>query len=224
MLNYIPSVFHEKIKADRSTFLAMVSEVLASPEDLIILVDKKNALPADYEPSDLVQLETYGLSVSRKGLMLRKSIMDAVMEMNKAALEEGIVLVFSSAYRSYKYQAEVYERNVKAYGREAADRESAMPGKSQHQLGTTADFGSISDDFAYTKAGRWLKANAWKYGFSMSYPENMEAVTGYRYESWHFRYIGKEAALLEKEFFGSVQQYMLEFFNKAGSYLRTRLR
>jgi D-alanyl-D-alanine carboxypeptidase len=101
-------------------------------------------------------------------------------------------------------------------GQAAADRESSRPGRSQHQLGTVIDFGSIDDNFTGTKMERWLDANAWKYGFSLSFPEGCENLTGYRYESWHFRYIGPLAAALCRKFFGNIQQIMLEFLHARG--------
>jgi D-alanyl-D-alanine carboxypeptidase len=102
---------------------------------------------------------------------------------------------------------------VKTYGQEMADRESARPGASQHQLGTAIDFGSITDAFAETRAGRWLVAHAWEYGFSLSYPQGYEGITGYRYESWHYRFITKAGVLLQRRYFGDVQQYLLEFLD-----------
>lgn len=131
--------------------------------------------------------------------------------MAAAARADGVTLVVSSTYRSWDYQKKVYERNVRELGREAADRESAMPGASQHQLGTAVDFGSITDAFAETKAGLWLVENAYAYGWSLSFPDGYEAVTGFRWESWHYRYVGIEAASLQREWFGDVQQYMIEF-------------
>lgn len=131
--------------------------------------------------------------------------------MATAAEIDGITLVFSSAYRSYDYQKAVYERNVRQLGQEQADRESARPGTSQHQLGTTVDFGSITDAFAETPAGKWLLENAWRYGFSLSYPDGYESLTGYRHEIWHYRYISRAAARLERDYFGSIQHYLLVF-------------
>ena len=93
----------------------------------------------------------------------------------------------------------IYERNVREMGKEAADRESAAPGTSQHQLGVAIDFGSISDDFATTKAGLWMEQNAHLFGFSLSYPQGYESVTGYRWESWHYRYIGFLATEFQKK-------------------------
>jgi D-alanyl-D-alanine carboxypeptidase len=113
---------------------------------------------------------------------------------------------------------------VKAYGKEQADRESAQPGKSQHQLGLTIDFGSITDEFAYTPEGKWLRENSWKYGFSLSYPEDMEWLTGYRHECWHFRYITPLGTKMEKEFFNGIQQYMLQYWKDYQTYFKEKLK
>jgi len=160
-----------------------------------------------------VKLTGYPLAVSRTDLELRGSIMTAVLDMAAAARSAGAALLFSSSYRSYDYQKSVYEREVKMYGQAAADRESARPGASQHQLGTVVDFGSITDSFADTKAGRWLAAHAGEFGFSLSYPRGYEELTGYRWESWHYRFITRPAARMQKEFFDDVQQLMLVFLH-----------
>ena len=155
-------------------------------------------------------------------MLLRRVIMPDVLAMNEAAAFEEIDLLFSSAFRSYDYQREVYERNVKQLGKEQADRESAQPGKSQHQLGTTIDFGSITDEYAITAPGIWLKNNAWQFGFSLSYPEGYEWLTGYRYEGWHYRYITRAGTELEGSFFNSVQQYFLTFLHENRNFLLSK--
>ena len=76
------------------------------------------------------------------------------------------------------------------------------------------DFGSIDDSFAQTKMGEWMYENSSKYGWSLSFPKNYEDVTGYRWESWHFRYVGVNAARIQAKWFANVQQYMLEFFDE----------
>jgi D-alanyl-D-alanine carboxypeptidase len=124
-----------------------------------------------------------------------------------------VTLVFSSAYRSYEYQAEVYARHVREMGQAAADRASARPGHSQHQLGTVVDFGSIDNSFAESMAGLWMAANAGRFGFSLSYPKGAEGQTGYDWESWHYRYVGKAAAALEAEYFG-LQHWMMVFLER----------
>jgi len=108
--------------------------VLDEPADLFVLVDKQHALAADYVPPDLVPLKDYPVRTTWPNLMLRKSIMPAVLQMVRAARSEGVIISFSSTYRSFDYQRGVYEREVKMYGKETADRESAHPGLSQHQL------------------------------------------------------------------------------------------
>jgi D-alanyl-D-alanine carboxypeptidase len=178
------------------------------------LVDKQHALPGRYEPEDLVPLGGGSYGISRRDLRLRKEAAGALEEMAAAAAVEGIVLTVSSSYRSYDYQAEVYARNVKELGREAADRESSRPGFSQHQTGFAADFGSITDAFAETDAGVWMAANAGRFGWSLSFPDGYEDVTGYRWESWHFRYVGKELASFTDAYFGGIQQYALRFIHE----------
>jgi D-alanyl-D-alanine carboxypeptidase len=214
MTETLPESVRDGILARPAEFLRLSSEVLDEPEELFVLVDKRHALASDYVPPDLVALKAYGLRVTRRDLLLRKAVMPAVMDMVRAALADGVTITFSSTYRSYEYQSSVFEREVKAFGRETAERESARPGFSQHQLGTAVDFGSISDGYESTTEGRWVTAHAWEYGFTLSYPRGVEGVTGYRYESWHFRYVTRPGALMQREFFGDVQQYFLEFLNE----------
>jgi len=126
---------------------------------------------------------------------------------------EGIVLTIGSAYRSAEYQAQVYEREVRTYGRETADRQSARPRHSQHQLGLVVDFSPIDDAFAKTEAARWLLGNAGRFGWSLSYPDGYEEVTGYRWESWHYRYVGRDLAAFIENYFEGIQQYALQFIN-----------
>ena len=175
------------------------------------LVDKQNALPDGYEPDDLVSLRPGSYRLSRDGLELRRMAAEALEEIAAAAVADGIILTVGSAYRSAAYQAQVYEREVNNYGREVADRQSSQPGKSQHQLGLTLDFAPIDDAFAQTPAARWLLNNASRFGWSLSFPDGYEAVTGYRWESWHYRYVGKDLAAFIDNYFGGIQQYALQF-------------
>jgi D-alanyl-D-alanine carboxypeptidase len=178
------------------------------------LVDKQHGLPDGYEPDDLVELTGGSYQVNRQGLQLRAAAAEALETMAAAARAEGITLTASSAYRSYEYQAQVYARNVRESGRETADRESSRPGYSQHQTGLAVDFGSITDAFAETPAGRWILANGSRFGWSLSFPDGYEAVTGYRWESWHYRYVGPDLAAFIDTWFGGVQQYALRFIHE----------
>ncbi len=209
----LPQEVRDGILARPSAFLGLMTQVLDQPADLLVLVDKQHALPESYEPADLVLLKDYKLRVTIPTLTLRKSIMPAVLEMARAARADGVTVTFSSTYRSYKYQEDLFQREVKMYGKETAERESAHAGLSQHQLGTAIDFGTISDGYEKTREGRWVSAHAWEYGFTLSYPQGFEQVTGYRYESWHYRYITRPGARMQREFFSDVQQYFLQFLN-----------
>jgi zinc D-Ala-D-Ala carboxypeptidase len=206
-----------RIEASSARFgelLAAADADRAADPMLLYLVDKERALPEGYEPADLVGLDGAGLSVGKAGQRLRRPAFAAMKAMDAAARAEGVALLVSSAYRSYEYQVEVFARNVKESGREAALLVSAEPGHSQHQLGTAIDFGSITDAFAQTAASRWLERNAARFGFSPSFPKGMTSITGYSWESWHYRYVGKAAAAMAEEYFGGLQRYALMFLEK----------
>lgn len=222
MTKDLPQGMRKAILSDPQGFLHLVARVLDEPAELFVLVDKRHTMDSDYEPDDLVNLKSYPLTVSWGDLLLRKAIMPAVMEMADAAKAAGVTLVFSSGYRSFEYQKSVFAREVKTYGQEMAERESARPGASQHQLGTAIDFGSITDAFEQTRAGRWLAAHAGEYGFSLSYPPGYEGITGYRYESWHYRYLTKAGAFLQKRYFGDIQQYLLLFLSENRAALEAK--
>jgi zinc D-Ala-D-Ala carboxypeptidase len=210
----LPAVLSGRIKTAANAspaFMTDLSACLEGDRHLRELVDKKHSLPPGYAPSDLVTLTEGSYRVNRNGLTLRRVAALALDEMAKAARADGVTLVASSAYRSYEYQTQVYNRNVREMGQEAADRESAKPGHSQHQTGLVVDFGSIDDSFAATAASRWLSANASRFGWSLSFPDGYEAVTGYRWESWHYRYIGKGLAAFIDKYFDGIQQYALRF-------------
>ncbi len=191
-----------------------VLDIMKSDPNLLRRVDKTVALPSEYVPSDLVLLDgKYPFVTAKKNMQLRAPARDALVRMAEAARAEGITLLVSSTYRSYSYQKSVFERNVKEMGKTEAERVSAPPGMSQHQLGTAIDFGSITDEFATTAQSRWLSSNAAKFGFSLSFPKGMEPVTGYMWESWHYRYISQPAAELQNRFFLGTQQYLIEFLS-----------
>lgn len=203
------------INGDSLDFLADLQQVLAEDtDDLLTLVDKQHYLAADFVPADIVALKANDFYLlNRNDLSLRVPVEIALRKMASAAKKDGINLVVSSTYRSYDYQKNLYERNVRQLGKAVADRESAPPGASQHQLGVAVDFGSITDEFAQTKQGQWLAANAGNYGWSLSFPDGYEDVTGYRWECWHYRYIGERAVEFQRKWFSDVQQFMLEFIH-----------
>ena len=212
------------ILAEPKEFLESMKRLLHEPPEFLILVDKKHGLESTYQPDDLVELVNFPLEVTKDSLTLQQVLMDDLLAMHQAAEDEGIRLIIASTYRSYSYQARVYDYWVGELGREEADRVSARPGHSQHQLGTTLDFHPIDDHFADTEAGKWVLAHASEYGFSLSYPKGYEDVTGYTYEPWHYRYMGKEAVKVIDKYFLGVQQFFLEFFQDNAEFFRENLK
>lgn len=188
------------------------------PQDdlsLYYLIDKKHFVGKEYEPTNLVKLvKNADYDITKNNLSLRVDVEESLRKMAQAAQQDGVKLVVSSTYRSYQYQENTFNYWVSVDGLEEAERESARPGTSQHQLGAAVDFGSIDDDFALTDQSKWLEENAANFGWSLSFPQGYEDVTGYRWESWHYRYIGKEACAFQKKWFGNIQQFMIEFIDE----------
>jgi D-alanyl-D-alanine carboxypeptidase len=205
------------IGSKSGAFLDLLATVLAERSldpGRFLRVDKiAPPLAPELEPRDLVSLDGTGLHVSRAGHRLRRAAFEAFSSMSAAARQAGVDLLVSSSYRSYAYQKEVFARAVASDGEAEARRASAEPGRSQHQLGTALDLGSIDDSFAKTPAFAWLAKHAADYGFSLSYPESMDTVTGYRPESWHWRWLGREAVKLQRDFFGDIQQWMIVYLS-----------
>jgi len=168
-------------------------------DNLLVLINKHIRLPETYVPADLVSIDGK-IAVTRPGMRLRQEAADALASMTAEASKEGSNLIATSAYRSYWEQQATFSHWVKVSGQVAAESFSARPGHSQHQLGTVVDFTSesvgksLTVDFAKVGEGSWLANNSYKFGFVLSYPQGKEAITGYVYEPWHYRYIGVENA------------------------------
>lgn len=187
------------------------------PGSLWWVVNKKRPLPAGYVPPDLAVPDVkLRLASSAEQMQFSKSATPALEEMFKAAANDGVMLVFGSGFRSENYQRTLYNQYVAADGQTAADRYSARPGTSEHQTGlsfdATASNGAchLEKCFKDTPEGAWLAKNAHKYGFIIRYVEGKESVTGYDYEPWHMRYVGKELA---EEMHKTNIQTLEEFFN-----------
>lgn len=184
------------------------------------IVNKVRPLnPAAYAPDNLVVPKVpLRVAAGDSEMRLRKEAAAALEELIAAAKQDQLSLLLASGYRSYQLQVAVYNANVQKYGQAGADEQSARPGTSEHQTGLAVDVGAtsrkceIEQCFGDLPEGIWVAANAHKYGFILRYPENKEAITGYVYEPWHFRYVGKDLAaelhkqkiLTLEEFFGIV--------------------
>lgn len=163
-----------------------------SAASLQVVVNKHRPLnPATYVPAQLVRIQ---------GERLRSEAADAYKQLAKAAKAAGVNIIPVSGYRSYSQQASLYDSYVRQYGQATADTLAARPGFSEHQTGLAMDIGNASGAcalqacFATTPAGKWAAANAARYGFVIRYPAGSEAVTGYTYEPWHLRFVGRDLA------------------------------
>lgn len=162
------------------------------------VLDTTYRLPRTYRPVGLVAVSRAGLS---GGGSIRRVALADLRALVKASRRAGAHLAVESAYRSYATQVWTFARWVHEGGIAMALETSARPGHSEHQLGTALDFKAVGGaspwhyaDWGKTREGAWLRKNAWRFGFVMSYPKGKKAATCYAYEPWHFRYVGKEIA------------------------------
>lgn len=167
-------------------------------KDTSLLVNKYYSLPSDYEPDDLVTISQNYAWGDLGSQRVRKVAYDAFLDMWNAANQEGYYLMVNSSYRSYDSQQSVYDSYEKQRGKKYADSIAARPGSSEHQTGLAMDIFSKTNTnkntFKDSETAKWLKDNSYKYGFILRYPENLESITGYNYEAWHFRYVGVDIA------------------------------
>ena len=166
-------------------------------DSLWVVADKLRRLsPKKYVPSGLKTMDVPHAYTP----VLRKDAAKAYLKMFRAAKKKGINLVVQSGYRSYSAQVSVYNGWVASLGKKGADLQSARPGYSEHQTGLSVDIASatagctIQSCFSKTPEGKWLTKNAWKYGWHLRYPKGKTSITGYKFEPWHWRYVGLDLA------------------------------
>lgn len=161
-----------------------------------ILVNKFYELGSDYEPNDLVDISIKYYYGDKK--KIRSEVYEAFKRMWEDAYKEGIYLIIVSAYRDYNSQVEVYKDYEAQKGTNYADSIAARPGYSEHQTGLSLDIYSkdntLASTFKNSKAYEWLINNSYKYGFILRYPDGKKKITGFSYESWHYRYLGVDLA------------------------------
>lgn len=146
-----------------------------------------------YIEGTLIVNKTYALP-STYGNGLTEETKTAFDKLKSAALLDGFDIYIASGFRSYERQVTLYNNYVQRDGKASADTYSARPGYSEHQSGLTFDVNEVSDKFHGTPEANWLSDNCYKYGFILRFPNGKENETGYKYESWHFRYVGEELA------------------------------
>lgn len=174
-------------------------DVLAYDDgDLLVLVNKYHGVVPDYKPTDMVAVDPS--LATWDDLELKSEAYDAYLEMYEDAKDEGFDIKICSAYRSYDTQKSLFNNALANYDESFAHMYSAYPGRSEHHTGLAVDITSESmgwglrQDFADFEDGKWLYDHCQDYGYILRYLEGAEDITGYMYEPWHFRYVGKEAA------------------------------
>lgn len=179
----------------------------------LMLVNKYNKLPDTYEPENITNIS---LTYSYSGNKTSQEALEYYKKMHEAAKQEGINLVISSAYRSYQEQQETYDEYEKIKG-DGIENYAARPGHSEHQTGLAFDIltlGVTTTKFDQTKEFEWLKENSYKYGFILRYPKGKEDITGYDYESWHYRYVGEQAAKIIHDEDLTFEEYYAYYVEK----------
>lgn len=179
------------------------------PTSFDYVVNKNNKLTSDFIPNDL---EIVDINFALEGRMLRKRAKEAFLKMAKDAKKEGLNIILVSAFRDYNYQEKLYNNYRLEKGESYADMCSAKAGHSEHQTGLAIDVADISldyDNFEKTKEFIWMIKNAHKYGFILRYPKGKFHITGFKYEPWHFRYVGNIATYIHKKNI-TIEEYLLE--------------
>jgi D-alanyl-D-alanine carboxypeptidase len=190
---------HEPTATPLSTFDACLADTERRPE-LTWIVDKTRPLPDGFVPANLVVLSNDLVPPGFEGRLLDAEAAEHFGDLVAAAAAEGFDVRTRSSYRSYDEQVWTFAYWIEQLGQEEAERVSAKPGHSEHQLGTTADVTTptvgwaLSESLGTTPEGIWLLDNAYRFGFVESYPVDGEAITGYAYEPWHLRYLGLDCA------------------------------
>jgi len=178
----------------------------------ILIVNKTYSLSSNFIPKNTYKnASKYRYCLDCLDINTYKSF----QQMKSDALSLGLNIWIQSGYRSFEFQKELYDNYFKKDGL-LADTYSARPGHSEHQTGLAFDLNSISDDFQFTNEGIWVHENAYRYGFILRYPKGKEHITGYKYEPWHLRYVGKKLA---KILFNDGNWITLEeYFNLKSNY------
>lgn len=177
-------------------------QVVAQPESIPVLVNKQFKLPDGYTPNDLIYTTIpFVFKEMTEKRKLRREAAGAIAKLFADAKQQGINLLGVSGYRSHATQVSLFNYYVKKDGIEKARTYSALPGTSEHQTGLAIDLTSgdgkcpAQDCFGNTIEAKWLQDHAAEYGFIIRYPEGKTAITGYKYEPWHLRYVGPSIAV-----------------------------
>lgn len=176
-------------------------QVVSDPDVIPVLVNKVNKLPNDYQPSDLIYPDIpFTFEQKAEKRQMRSEAGAAIEKLFSGAEQDGMQLLGVSAYRSHDAQTALFNYYVDRDGYEAASTFSAVPGTSEHETGLAIDVTggngecAAEDCFAGTLEADWLQDHAAEYGYIIRYPKGKDSITGYQYEPWHLRYVGKAIA------------------------------
>ena len=176
-------------------------ETQSAETDDLLLVNKNNSLAENYTPLNLIMPDVpFSFSGFHEKKLMQEQAAVALEELFTRAKTDNIDLYAVSGYRSYQRQEAIFKRQVEKYGLLQANQVSARPGQSEHQTGLAMDVTSsqvnfkLVQDFGTTKEGQWLEKHAAQFGFIIRYPAGKEEITGYQYEPWHMRYVGRDIA------------------------------
>ncbi|MEE3343361.1 MAG: M15 family metallopeptidase [Bacilli bacterium] len=177
-----------------------------------LIVNKTYSLPKDFRPTNPSSNVDKDWAIE----LIDADAMNAYKEMQSIAKNSGLNIYIASGFRGYNSQENIYNNYVAQDGKEAADTYSARPGHSEHQSGLCFDLNSVNDSFTNTNEGKWINDNAYLYGFTIRFPKGKEKETGYQYESWHLRYVGKDLA---KKLYNNGNWISLEeYYGLSSSY------
>lgn len=188
--------------------------IIKNPDDMLVLVNKYNKLPDDYEAKDLVQIDSK-YTVSK--MLLNKEAKEKFEEMCTDAKSINLIIKGISAYRTKEYQKGLYNDYIKNNGFEMAESFSARPRHSEHETGLAIDVASGTNGyttFENTEEYKWIKQNAQNYGFIVRYKKEYEHITGYKFEAWHLRYVGKDISKYIYEHNITFEEYYAMFLDK----------
>lgn len=203
-------VFFTKNIDFKNIFYSDIKEI-SNPSDLLVLVNKNNKLNNKYIPPNLEKLD---LSYSNDNQYLK---IEAKLALEQLVKNTDYKITVVSSYRDYNYQDKLFNNYVKDKGEEYALKCSAKAGHSEHQTGLAIDIMGSNNDynlFEETKEYEWMKDNAHKYGFILRYPEEKEHITGYKFEPWHYRYVGVDVATIIYENDLTLEQFYFLYLKK----------
>lgn len=180
----------------------------------LMLVNRLYGLSKDYEPDDIVDVP---VSISYSGVKISKSILSSIKELISAAKDEGYIFVLSDGYRSYVDQEKMFNNYKNNYGYEEADKNVARPGHSEYQTGISfqiVPYNKVFDKPRESEEYKWLKDNAYKYGFIFRYPEDKKDITLFDSYTWRLRFVGTTAASIIESEKISFEEYYAYFVDK----------